>query len=136
MGFWHGECRKADKYNPQGYYENIWVHRKLREVFGRDWVDGDFPCSDEKFDTAFRIYAAKHKKSYGPWFVKVGAFYARCFDIFDPVFVKVWRDPELVVNSLVRTNMLSRLSESELRVIVARQHEYMKSFEGLDIKIG
>jgi len=133
-GVFGGILRKGDRHNPQGYFENIKLHRELRIWYGIDWVSGPFP--QEHTDWNKHVCQVMNREGYqgGPWFFKCGAFYWETFQSFNPVYVKVWRDREKILNSFKRTGMLARFGE-QMPQIVDRQHEAMKSIPGIDVYI-
>ena len=47
-GVWTGNCHPGNKYNPEGYFENIAIQRAMQNHFGRDWL-GNFPQADDVF---------------------------------------------------------------------------------------
>ena len=42
-GVFGGHMRPGDRWNEDGYFENIALHKALRDWYGSDWVRGPFP---------------------------------------------------------------------------------------------
>lgn len=134
-GVFGGEMRKGDRWNPEGYFENIQLHKALRQWYGQDWVTGDFPEAVNGWGNFVHLKLLSEGYRGGPWFFKCGTFYYDTFKPFDPVYVKVWRDPYKILKSFKNCGFLNRFTESERQTIIERQHEKMREIEGLDIHV-
>lgn len=134
-GVFGGTMREGDEWNPDGYYENIRLHRLLRENFGSDWVQGALPEEIPEWRGIVKEVMFSEGYSGGPWFFKCGAFYWKCFQSFNPVYVKVWRDRHRILESFKRTNFLIRFNDKQIEKIVDRQHRVMREIEGIDVRI-
>jgi len=136
-GVWVGETRPPDQWNPRGYFENTELKRALVKRFGRDWL-GAFPQPDDQCPSgAWQVEVARILKAQGyetgPWAFKGGAFYWKVWQPFEPVFIKVWREPGAILRSYRRCRFLNKYTESQAARIVARQHEAMAQIAGPDI---
>lgn len=137
MGFFSGKTRKADPNNLMGYFENREIHKKAKDLHGADWLDPNAPVEHPKFHNFIEKTMKRQGYQGGPWFIKIGAYYWRTFESFNPVYVKVWRDPELIFQSYKRLGWLGRFGgDGAIRTIIENQHNMMRSIEGPDIWIG
>lgn len=131
-GVWAGDCRRGDSRNPKGYFENKVIQEKMKDRFGVDWL-GEFPEVDLAWPGVVK-QTLERQKCTEPWLFKTGAFYWKVWKPFDPVFVKVWRPEEEILSSYARCGFLrNRYSQKEIRRVVSRQLEAMKSIDGPDI---
>lgn len=86
-GVWVGTCRKGDRSNPKGHFENMPLKRRTIEVAGRLTQAGiEAPHVPGWPDTAERIIRADGYKD-GPWLWKGSAMYWRFWEEMDPVWV-------------------------------------------------
>ena len=131
-GVWVGETRPPDRWNRSGYFENTELKQALIRRFGRDWL-GAFPQAGEGWPgEVARILKAQGYET-GPWAFKGGAFYWQVWQPFDPVFIKVWREPGAILRSYRRCRFLNKYTEDQVARIVARQHRAMARIHGPDI---
>lgn len=108
-GAWVGECRKGDKYNPRGYFENEEI-RKLRKR-------GEVCKASIK-----RVLASQRWKD-GAWMYKSGPFEWKVWVPFDPIWVLVYRDNEQIMRS---RRERGGIDESEEREKIARDMRDMQ----------
>ena len=135
-GIWGGRMRGGNQWNPGGYFENIELHRLVRQWYGTEWASGEFPREQIGWHDKVKRVIESQGYTDGPWLFKVGAFYWKTFESFEPTIIKVWRDPDLIYQSYMNCGFLSdKFSEDEIKHIIERQHKEMETIQGLDVKI-
>ncbi len=68
----------------------------------------------------------------GHWVVKVDAFCYDCFWEYNPVYVKVYRPPEMILDSIMRTPFMYKqgYSKGKWTEIIKKHHDLMEQIEG------
>lgn len=88
LGAWAGNCRKADEWNPGGYFENGELNRLRRQkIFTRE--------------TVTRVLRSQGYQG-GPWLTKHSAGHWAGYGQFKPYWVCVHRDPAAIIASRQR----------------------------------
>lgn len=102
-GAWCGTCRRPDKFNAKGYFENQQFKTAIINRVGAIVQRGSLaPEVDGWKKEALQII--KHDGYQGgPWMVKHSAMYYPLWHEFNPVFINVRRDPDSVMKSGKKT---------------------------------
>lgn len=118
---WIGRCRKPDKLNPKGYFENLDFKDEFVKRFGRIAQSGETSTHQDDWSEIVKGIAPKEDR----WLVKSTAMYWPTWVEFDPWFVCARRDPVKVVQSGLKTGFYD--SENPLWVawLVNRHNEEM-----------
>jgi hypothetical protein len=131
-GIWTGDCLIANRFNPKGYFENIEIKNAMLKLYGRDWQGEPPEYKEGWLKTVEKI--KNRQECTGRWLFKCGAFYWRVWKPFNPVFVKVWRDPKDILKSYERTRFLkNRYTHEEIGVIINRHQNLMHTIDGPNI---
>ena len=131
-GLWTGNCRKADRWNRKGYFENNRLKNLMIGRYGRPFL-GPYPSPDDQWVRYVKGTLKTEGHNGEDWLYKCGAVYWQLWEPFEPVFVKVWRPVDDILASYDRCRFLSRWTPAERRKIVERQHDAMRRIEGPDI---
>ena len=108
-GFWLGQTKFGDSFNPLGYFENRELKRRMLSYHGVFSVERPPPITVDGWDNV--AYSVITKQGYrgGPWAFKTGVHYAGVWDDFDPTIIKVIRDRDAIVRSYERYGGVHRI---------------------------
>jgi hypothetical protein len=70
-----------------------------------------------------------------PWLIKVDAFNWKLFEEFDPVYIKLHRNPDDILKSIKRTPFMRKhgYSDDRWREIIKAHHDTMDTVPGFKI---
>lgn len=94
-GVWVGNCRKADEFNKDGYFENIAIAKLVSKAH-----QTEMPFLKFKQEVIKILYAENYKD--GPWLVKHYLTFWYLWQVFNPIYIKVRRNPDFIYKSLCR----------------------------------
>lgn len=97
-GLWLGPTKKGDHSNPLGYFENNPLKERMKKVHGFD-VSGPMPRTVPAWKPAVR--EVLHGQGYAGerWGFKTGVHYWNVWGDFEPIFIKVMRNRDAIVQS-------------------------------------
>ena len=118
-GYWVGTCRKPDKYNAKGYFENLPIKKCMNGYFNDNIHEankGNIYDIDATDVTQFRRMVEGVVKRDGyvddgsPWLVKFGALYYNAWEKCYPpaTTVCLFRAPESIIASGKRSFLVSK----------------------------
>lgn len=124
LGVWVGECRPPDRWNRRGYFENdalkaLCWERRWRELRGQVVAVPDVEA----------VLLSQGWRG-GPWLYKHAPYKVDHWEAFEPVRVKVWRDPEAVLRS-----RLAKGHDPEVAAkAIARHNALLRGMDGIDFR--
>jgi len=122
-GVWVGDCLRADARNPKGYFENIEIKKALQKRSGRT-IDRVYD-----YDPGWREFVDREieRQGYsgGPWLVKHNAIFWPVWGDYDPSWVLVRRDPEVIFRSIRKAGFCRWMNDAKLREVIQLHNDQM-----------
>ena len=133
-GIWTGKCKPPDEFNSVPYHENRAFKRLINQRREKVY-DTLIPTVIEDFLPMF--FKARKEQGYkeGPWLIKVDAFCWPLFKDLNPIYIKLYRSPEGILDSIQRTTFMQKQGYSikEWEKIIKAHHDEMDKVEGFKI---
>lgn len=126
-GVWTGKSKPPDEYNPVPYHENNLIHRVIKRNLAKVYDTLKVAEIDNFHSICQEILDGQDYKT--PWLIKVDAFNWKLFEGFNPIYIKLYRNPDDILKSIKRTPFMSRHGYTDQRwmeIIKAHQEEMDK----------
>lgn len=124
-GVWVGNCRRPDRFNEKGYFENQDVKNLLKKYCGVLVQK----CEVAEESDEFLTEVEKLKPQF-PWLVKHSSMYWKVWRPWEPVYICVRRSIEGSVKSNRKTGMVG---QKNIRRIIERHHDEMDRSGGINV---
>lgn len=130
-GCWTGECRKPNRHNPKGFFENLELKKILLKRAGAIVHEGRVAEYHPGFAKDINNLLVSQGYEGGPWLMKHSALYWKLWQDFYPIWVVCWRDPVSIVQSGMKSGYFAGgKTEKALMERIALHHEEMRNIEG------
>lgn len=123
-GVWVGSTPPPSRINQKGFFENRKVKLELRRWFNKSFLDvpEGKPGWREKVEGIIREQGYRG----GPWLYKHGATFWKAWYEFNPRWVLVWRDPEMIFQSIRNAQVMQKFTDPQVKESIRLHHEQMR----------
>lgn len=132
-GVWTGKSKPPDDYNPIPYHENSDIHRIIKRNVEKVYDTLEVAKIDNFKEICLQVLQKQNYQT--PWLIKVDAFNWKLFEDFNPIYLKLYRNPDDILKSIQRTPFMRRhgYSAARWREIIQGHQDEMDKVPGCRI---